>query len=293
MYNELQFIKGIVIKWKDEVLEFIPRLFLAIIVLSLFYYIAKLLRKLSLKFYGTLFKNHPDVIKIISTSIYVLFLVFGFFLVLEILGLEGIIAKILAGAGILGIIAGFAFKDIASNAFAGFLLNMQNPFVHGDWVKIDSCFGTINNIGLITTSIKTVSGEEVFVPNQLIYNHSFVNYSSYKKRCIILKSGVSYSDDLEKVKIITIDEIEKMNLLLPNGKIDFFYTTIGAYSYNFELRFWIYFDNQIDYLNAKSEAIIRIKKRFEKEGISIPYPIQSLELDMRNEINTKIKSTNY
>ncbi|WP_299109104.1 mechanosensitive ion channel family protein [uncultured Tenacibaculum sp.] len=285
MEKEIEFIKQTLYKWKDDSVEFLPKLFLALLVLCLTYFLAKSVRSISEKFYGKLFKNNMEMVRLISAILHIVIIFFGGFLSLEILGLESVITKILAGAGIVGIIAGFAFKDIASNAFAGFLLNMQKPFSDGDWVTVDDNFGTITTVGLITTSIKTVTGEEVFVPNQLIYNQSFVNYSTYKKRRVVIKTGVSYGDDLERVKEVALDEISKMESLLSKDSIDFYFTEIGGYSYNFELRFWIRFYEQTDFLSAQNEAIIRIKKRFEEERFSIAYPVQTLDFDVKGGVN--------
>ena len=209
----------------------------------------------------------------------------GIFLALDILGLEGVVTKMLAGAGIIGIVAGFAFKDIASNIFGGLVVNIQKPFKDGDWVKIDGKFGTINKIGWITTTIKTTTGQEVFVPNQIIYNNTFTNYSIYNKRRIVLQSAVTHYDDLELVKKVTLDEINQIESLLKTEIIDFYFTSIGSYAYNFEVRYWIKYTKNPDYLSAMSEGIMRIKKRFEKEGIKIAYPVQSLDFGKNNGVN--------
>lgn len=278
-------LENLLDKWQLSILDFIPKIFLAIFIIVVFYFIAKLLRSLYLKFYPKVFKKQNDITKVISEVVYFLFLLSGIFLALEVLGLESILTKLLAGAGIIGVIAGFAFKDIASNAFAGILLNIQRPFGINDWVEIDANFGTIKEVGLIATSIKTISGQEVFVPNQLIYNNTFINYSTFNKRRVILKSGVSYGDDLEHVKEVTLDELKKINSLLKDEVIDFYFTSIGSSTYNFEVRFWIKFSHQKDYLSAMNETIIRVKKRFEKENISIAYSVTTLDFGVKGGTN--------
>lgn len=264
---------------------YLPKLVAALAVFLLFYFLGKIIKTFSLKFYAKIFSKDQDIARFISVSVYAVLIISGIFLALEILGLESVLTKLLAGAGIVGIVAGFAFKDIASNAFAGFLLNMQKPFKEGDWVTVDNNFGTIKDIGWITTSIKTISGQEVFVPNQLIYNNSFTNYSTFKKRRVILQSGVSYGDDLDLVKKVAIDEISQIESLLKKQDIDFYFTSIGGSAYNFEVRFWIKFNKQTDYLNAMSEAIMRIKRRFEQENISIAYPVQTLDFGVKGGVN--------
>lgn len=272
--------------WGGDLKIFLPRFVLAILVILAFYFIARLVKKWSFHFYARILKNEDNkVARVISVITYFLTFATGVFLALEILGLESVLSKLIAGAGIVGIVAGFAFKDIASNAFAGFLLNAQRPFKEGDWVEINGAFGTIKEMGAITTGVKTVYGQVVYVPNQLIYNNTFTNYSFYKRRLVALQTGVSYGDDLEKVKTIAIDEVSKMEQVISKESIQFYFTSIGGYSYNFELRFWIKFEHQTDYLSAMDEAIIRIKKRFEKEDISIAYPVTTLDFGVKGGVN--------
>ncbi len=278
-------IEKLLDEWQNSTFDYLPKIVLALFVLIAFYFIAKFFRNLSLKFYSKVFKKQSDVAKIISAGIYFFILLAGVFLALETLGLESVLTKLVAGAGVLGIVAGFAFKEIASNAFAGLLLNIQRPFKPDDLVDIEGNFGTIRDIGWITTSIKTISGQEVFVPNQIIYNNVFTNYSTFNKRRVILQSGVSYGDDLEHVKKVTLDEVQKIDSLLKNEIVDFYFTSIGDSVYNFEVRFWINSTHQKDYLNAMSETIIRIKKRFEQENISIAYSVTTLDFGVKGGVN--------
>lgn len=285
MSNEVQKVDSLFDQWQKSIVDYSPKILVALLVLIGFYFIAKIFKKVSLKFYAKIFKTKPEVVKIISSVVYFFFLLSGVFLALQILGLESVLTKLLAGAGIVGIVAGFAFKDIASNAFAGFLLNIQHPFKENDWVKIDDTFGTILKIGWITTSIKTIAGQEVFVPNQLIYNNTFTNYSTFGKRRVIFKSGVSYGDDLELVRKAALEEVDKIEAVLKNEVIDFYFTEIGSSAYNFEVRFWIKFNHQKDYLNAMNEIILRIKKRFEQEDISLAYAVTTLDFGVKGGVN--------
>ncbi len=278
-------IKSLIDNWGHSVWLYLPKIFLALLVVVGFYLVARLLKKYSLNLYAKTFKKSYQFAVFVATLIYIFILLSGVFIALEVLGLESVLAKLVAGAGIVGIVAGFAFKDIASNAFAGFLLNMQRPFKKGDWVAIDSAYGIIEKTGLITTSIVNVEGQEVFVPNQIIYNTSFINYSTFQKRLVVLNAGVSYGDDLDHVRTVTIDEITRINNRMKNEPIDFYFVEIGSSTFNFEVRFWIEFLHQKDYLEAKSDLIIRLKKRFEAEGISLAYSVLSLDFGVKGGVN--------
>ncbi len=269
----------------SSVIDYLPKVFFAILAFTLFFVLAKIIQNYSRKAYSKVLKKQDELAKLISTILYLVLIFAGLFFALDILGLEGVVTKMLAGAGIIGIVAGFAFKDIASNIFAGLLVSIQKPFKDNDWVEIDKNFGTINKIGWITTTIKKTTGQEVYVPNQLIYTNTFTNFSTFNKRRVVLQSAVTHYDNLDLVKSVTIDEISKIESILKSEVIDFYFTSIGNYAYNFEVRFWIKYTVNPDYLSARSEAIMRIKKRFEKEGITIAYPVQTIDFGKNNDIN--------
>lgn len=274
----------LLLRWYDEGINYLPRVLLAFVVFLLLIMVARSLRRWSFRLLSKM-KKTEELAPLLSSIFFLFMLMLAGFVTLEILGLESVLAKLIAGAGIVGIIAGFAFKDIASNAFSGLILHSQRPFKVGDWVEIDGKFGTIFRIGWITTSIRTVLGQEVFIPNQIVYNDSFTNYSSFKKRRVVLKTGVSYGDDLDHVETVAIDEVQKIERRIPLEPIDFYFTEIGASSFNFELRFWIPFRQQTDFLLAQDEVIRRIKKRFEQENISIAYAVLSLDFDVKGGVN--------
>ncbi len=281
----MEYMTELLKKWEYALLGYAPKIVFAIIVLTVSYFIGKFLKKISLKFYLRVFRAHRDIAQLVSASLNFLVLLFGVFLSLEILGLEGILSKMLAGAGIVGLLAGFAFQEIASNFLAGFFINIQRPFKTEDWVEINGIFGRVLTIGGFTTTIKTITGQKVFVPNNIIYKDSFTNYSAFSKRRVVFQSGVSYGDNLDLVKKAALEEAAKVDLVLKNENIDFYFTSIGSSTYNFEVRFWIKYTDQEDYLAAMDEIIMRIKKRFEAEDISLAYSITTLDFGVKGGVN--------
>ena len=281
----IDYLKKILESWEASVLTYFPKIFLAALVLIAFLFLARMGKKMGLHLYSKSTKAHYHIANVIASLIYFFLILSGIFLALKIVGLEQMLTHLLAGAGVIGIIAGFAFKDIASNIFAGLLLNIQRPFKKEDWVQIGDSFGVVLEVGWITTSVKTVPGQEVFVPNQLIYNSSYTNFSRFSKRRIILESGVSYGDDLEHVRAVALDEVKKVESLLPHEDVDFYYTGIADSTYTFELRFWIAFTTNNDFKKALSDIIMQIKKRFEQENISIAYSVTTLDFGVKGGVN--------
>lgn len=292
MDKSLNYLKEILIQWQTSVLEQLPKLFIAIAILIIFVFLAKIAKKITLKFYSKTIKTHLEVANFFSSVIYFFFILSGVFIALQLAGLEKVLTHILAGAGIIGIIAGFAFKDVASNIFAGLLLKIQNPFSVDDWVDIDGNYGFVTQIGWITTKIRTVSGQEVFIPNQLVYSNTFTNYSTLKKRRVIFKTGVAYGDDLDRVKAAALDEVSKIPEVIKDEDVDFYFTEIGNSSYNFQLRFWIHFNENRDYQKAMSDVIMRIKKRFEQENFSIAYPVTTVDFGIKGGVSLFDKKVN-
>lgn len=285
MDKNITTLKVIIQQWIDLTFTQIPKIVLSVFLLIIFIVIAKIAKSLFLKAYNKSIRKHEDVGNIISSIIYFFLLFSGAFISLQIIGLEKLFTNVIAGAGIIGIIAGFALKDIASNLFAGLLLKVQNPFDAGDYVEINDQNGYIIGIDWFTTKIDTGAGQILNIPNQLILNTTFTNFSRNQKRRVVFESGVSYGDDLEKVRRVAIEEVHKMENLIKDLPIDFFFTEISGYAYNFHLRFWIHFDRNKDYRSAMSEIIILIKKRFEQENISIAFPITTLDFGSKGGVN--------
>lgn len=285
-------LKEILGSWENATAGLLPKIVLAVIIFFLFYVIGRIAKSIILRAYAKLSKAHPDIARIISGAVYFFFLISGVFVALEIVGLEKLLTKILASAGIVGIVAGFAFKDIASSAFTGLLLKARRPFKEGDWVQFKDMYGKVNSVTTMTTSIDNIFGQKIYIPNQLIYNTMFINFSSYGKRRVLIKTGVSYGDDLEHAKNAAIDEIKKNSAFLPDEPVDFYYTEIGDSTFNFELLFWIKFENESQFYQARSVAIMNIKKRFEQENISIAYPVTTLDFGVKGGVNIFDKGIN-
>ncbi|MEH0007366.1 MAG: mechanosensitive ion channel [Flavobacteriales bacterium] len=278
---------SLISNWVDDLNDYLPRVALAIAILLAFYYLGKFIRRAVRRFvYRFLRKDkNPEVVEALSILLYCFFLLSGIYLAMDVLELGDTLTKVLTSAGILGIIAGFAFQDIASNVFAGLLLKYHRPFHVSDWIGVGDHFGTVDQMNWLTTNVKLVSGEAVYIPNRLIYDQAFTNYTANGMRRISLKTGVAYGEDLTRVKRVSLEEAARVKNALLDRDIDFYYTQIGDFAYHFELRFWIRYRMQLDYLEAMSDIIMRIQDRFKKEDISIAYPVTTLDFGVRGGRN--------
>lgn len=262
--------------WGDQVIVMLPNVALAVIIVLTAWIGARLARKGA----STLLARvtpYKQVNWLLSTVAYISVLAIGTFIALDVLELEKAVTSLLAGAGIVGLALGFAFQDIASNFMSGILISFRRPFRHGDIVETNGFSGTVHDVNLRSTIVRTFQGQNVIIPNKDVYQNPLTNFSTSGIRRIDLACGVAYGDNLEDAERTAIKAIEELAERDKERGVEFFYTDFGGSSVDFQVRFWINFEKQTDYLKAKSEAIKQLKKRFDEQGLTIPFPIRTLD----------------
>lgn len=214
---------------------------------------------------------------LIGTIATIAVLAVGIFVALGVVGADQAVVSLLAGVGIVGLALGFAFQDIASNFVSGVLLLLRSPFERGSLIGTKDHFGTVEDVTLRATVLRTMQGQLVYIPNSDVLQSPIVNYSAIGKRRIDLGVGVSYGDDLEKAEHVALDAVRAIASRDRDREPDLFYEGFGDSSINFTVRFWVDFHRQTDFLAARSEAVKRIKRAFDEHDITIPFPIRTLD----------------
>lgn len=266
--------------WVESFILLLPNLLIAVVVFLVLYTIGKLLRKTLNRPLHRIVHSRA-LVDLVLNIISIASIAFGFFVALSIVGLDKAVTSLLAGVGIVGLALGFAFQDIASNFVSGVLMAVSKPIQIGDVIESNDHFGKVININLRSTIIRTMQGQHVHIPNKDIYNKPIINFSEEGKRRIDLKCGISYGDDLEKVRRVTIEAVQSIEHILPEEEITLFFKEFGDSSINFDIRYWVDFKKQPDYLAALSEGIIRIKKAYDENNIMIPFPIRTLDFGIK------------
>jgi small conductance mechanosensitive channel len=192
------------------------------------------------------------------------------------------VASLLAGAGILGLALGFAFQDIAANFMAGIYLSIEHPFRAGHLIRSKEIEGIVKKVHLRWTEIRVPQGQVVLVPNRQVFENPITNYSTGGQRRVDLKAGVSYGDDLEKVRRVAVQAIEQVSERKADTEVELYFEELGESAITLVVRFWIDFTSkQSDYLRAKSEAIERLKRAFDDNGITMPFPTRTLDFPVK------------
>lgn len=266
--------------WLTGSIEMLPNLFVAILVVIFFFLIARLIDKFLHKFIPRIVKNE-GIVQLITSLATIIIVSLGIFIALDVLNLDKALTSLLAGIGIVGLALGFAFRESASNFISGVYMAIKSPINIHDLVKYEEFYGRIKTIGLRATTMTTLQGQDVVIPNRLIVENIFVHYTTNGERRIDLKVGISYGDDLELVEKVTLSTIRKINYLLKNKPVDMYYTDFGESSINFTVRYWVKFKIESDYLKARSDGIKSIKKAFEENNITITFPIRTLDFGIK------------
>lgn len=266
--------------WLETTVAMLPNLVIALLVLIAFFVLGRFTRKAVKRMLQTVTSN-KTIINLLETIAGILIIGIGLFIALSILNLDGTVTSLLAGAGIIGLALGFAFQDIAANFISGIILSIRHPFGIGDVVETNDYYGTVQKLNLRNTMIRTPEGQIVYIPNKVVFENPLENHSRGAERRVDISCGVSYGDDLEKAKKIALEAIGELENYNKEREVEFYYEEFGDSSINFQVRFWIRFLKISDFWQARSEAIMAIKRKFDENDIMIPFPIRTLDFGIR------------
>ncbi len=268
--------------WLETIVLMTPNFILALVIIVAAQYIANNAKKIVKSLLARIVDNQA-LVNFLGILVHIGIFLFGSLIAIKLLNLDQMLFSVLAGVGIAGLAIGFAFQDIAANFIAGIALAFRKnyPFRVGDIIETNDYMGIVEDISLRDTMIRTFEGQSIFIPNKLIFENVVKNYSLLKKRRVDLTVGISYGEKLQAVKDIVYKAVKKVPECLEDQPIEIFYQEFGDSSINFQVRFWVSFRKQTDYLRARSEAIMAIKKDFDQNGITIPFPIRTLDFGIK------------
>ena len=273
---------GTLREWWDGFFELLPNLVLAVLIVVAAAFLARLVRGVVSRVLHRAADRAPqtkNVVELLATIVYVVVLAAGTFVALSVLKLDGVVTTLHAGPGEVGLALGFAFQDIASNFIAGILMAIRNPFLVGDIIETNGFMGTVREISLRSTVVDTFPGQRVILPNAKVFGDPIVNYSVRRERRVDLACGVGYGDDLAHAQRVAVEAVEAVSVRKASQPVQLYYTEFGDSSVNFVVRFWVDFAKQTDFLAAQSEAIVAVKRAFDASGVTIPFPIRTLDFD--------------
>ena len=208
---------------------------------------------------------------VISARRLVLFI--GFFVGLSALEIN--VGPVLAVIGAAGFVIAFALQNSLSNFASGILMLIYRPFDTGDTIKVASILGKVESMNLLSTQLRTPDNQLVIVPNNSVWGDVITNVTGITQRRVDLIFGISYDDDIDKAQTILEDIVNGHELVLKEPAAVVKLHELGDSSVNFVCRPWAkpehYWDVYWDITRA-------VKRRFDAEGVSIPFPQRDVHI---------------
>jgi len=216
----------------------------------------------------------PSVVQLLGKVLKGVIWVVAILLVAQNLGFN--ITALIAGLGIGGIAVALALQGVLSDMFASFSIYFDKPFQTGDFIIIGDDMGTVKHIGIKSTRIETLEGQELVMSNKVLTEARIQNYRGFKKRRMTFSFGIKYETPTEKVRAIPqmVRDIIGNIELAEIQRIHF--TDFGDFSLNFGAVYYITSGDFTVHKDIQHEINLALKEKFEKEGIEFAYPTQTL-----------------
>ena len=232
-------------------------------------------------------EEDPTVFKFLRyIAVVMVYIVGAMFILLALPAFKGIAQTALGGAGIIALIAGVASQEALSNLVGGVFIISFKPFKIGDVIKIsDSMVGTVVDITLRHTVLRNAENKMIVIPNAIINKEKLINYNlNDLKICDRIEIGISYDSDIDLAKKIMKEESENHPLVLDNrtptdmlnGKPIVRVAVVSLDESSVRLRAWVWARNNSESFEIRFDLLENIKKRFDKEGIEIPFPYRTV-----------------
>jgi small conductance mechanosensitive channel len=178
-------------------------------------------------------------------------------------------ASFIAVVGAAGLAIGLALQGSLANFAAGVLMIIFRPFKSGDFIEGAGTAGTVEEIQIFTTQLKTPDNKTIIIPNANMLSDNIVNYSTKGSRRVDMAFGIGYEDDIDKARGIILDILQNDSRVFKDPAPVALLSELADSSVNFNVRVWAKAD---DYWNIFFETTEKVKKRFDAEGVSIPFP---------------------
>ncbi len=247
--------------------------------------ITKIIRKV-IEIYVTYRAKGEDVASTVDILVYHFALILIFLITLSTMGITWKLLIPIAGA--LGIGIGFGIQDVVNNFISGFIILISKTVKRGDWITLGDNFGKVVDIGIRTSTLRTLDNIDIIIPNSQLVSNQLINWSYVDPVVRVhIPVGVSYRSDVGLVKKTLLEVASDTPFVLESPSPEARFIEFGSSSLNFELLVWINV-KKIPIPLAKSELNYRIWSAFKERGIEVPFPQR--DIWFKNELVVKKSS---
>ena len=249
---------------------------LKLVIAIVIFYVGRIVARLVTRGLRNLMQSQ-EVDKILETFVCnLVYWALMFFVIIAAINQIGVqTTSMIAVMGAAGLAVGLALQGSLANFAAGVLIVMFRPYRVGDFVEAAGISGVVLQVQILTTILKTGDNKQIIVPNGQIMGSIITNYSANDTRRVDMTVGVSYDDDLDKVRSTIQELVDADDRVLKDPECLIAVSELADSSVNFTVRPWV---KTADYWGVKFDLTEAIKKRFDKEGISFPFPQQDVHL---------------
>ena len=248
--------------------QILPTLILGFILLMSSYLVAGPLSRLLIKPINFM-TDSKLVILVARRAISTLIILLGAYLFLRLAGLTEFAVAIMSGTGLIGLILGFAFRDIAENFIASLLLSIQRPFKIDDVIEVEGRVGVIKKVTARATTLVDYDGNHIQIPNATVYKNIIKNLTANPKMRGNVTIGIGYDSDIRSVQALALRILNQQKAVLSDPPAQVLIDNLGASTINLILYFWV---NSEEHSTVKvsSQLMRELVNEFTEQGISMP-----------------------
>ncbi|OBX61662.1 transporter [Moraxella osloensis] len=272
----------------QQMISRIPYLVIASLVFVIFWVLSIFFKKAVTKILGNR-KHHQNLVTVFRRVGSALILFLGFMVAMIIAVPSFTPGKLIGALGIGSVAIGFAFKDIFQNLLSGILLLLSEPFRIGDQIISGNFEGTVEDIQIRATTIRTYDGRKVVIPNSQLYTSPMTVNTAYSQRRLEFDVGIGYENNIVDAQRVILNVLKAAPTVSKLAEPSVVATALADSSVVLRVRWFIDDGTQTNRVASINEVIILVKEALEKANISIPFPVTTL--DTNHPLLVKIENS--
>ena len=286
--NEYQTIMTSANHLLQQMISRIPYLIVASLVFVIFWVLSIFFKKAVTRILGSR-KHHQNLVTVFRRVGSALILFLGFMVAMIIAVPSFTPGKLISALGIGSVAIGFAFKDIFQNLLSGILLLLSEPFRIGDQIISGNFEGTVEDIQIRATTIRTYDGRKVVIPNSQLYTSTMTVNTAYSQRRLEFDVGIGYENNIIDAQQVILSVLKAAPTVSKLAEPSVIATALADSSVVLRVRWFIDDGTQTNRVASINEVIILVKEALEEANISIPFPVTTL--DTNHPLLVKIENS--
>jgi small conductance mechanosensitive channel len=252
--------------WLTTTISMLPNLVIAAILMTIAYVISKFLRRITQRIVLRILKSDAAS-NLVGVMLQLAILFVALTLSLQVLQLDKAVSSILAGIGIIGLALGFAFQDLTANFIAGVYMAFRRPIEIGERIETNGFIGTVERVELRSTTIRTLAGLNVMIPNKDIFQKPIINYTRSENRRVELEFAIPNTFDLELVEQQLHKAVKYSEDGVSISDVRIYFVTIDDPKIKLHVSFRIASADPRPFMSTRHRAIKAIHRLFAEKGI--------------------------